>query len=107
MNHAARIDTPAEGRSEVSEGLDLEAFRVREGLTYERLAADIGVAHASQARRYAMGERWPDPDILDRIVAVTEGAVSILAMHRRRAAWLREHRGIRRVPVTCHGGETY
>lgn len=102
MNSTARIALPTEGSSGVPEGLDLEAFRVREGLTYERLAAEIGVGRASQARRYAMGERWPDPDILDRIVAVTEGAVSILAMHRRRAAWLREHRGIRRVPVDMY-----
>lgn len=85
--------------------LDLEAYRQREGLTYEALATEIGVGHASQARRYALGERWPEPDTLDRVVALSCGAVSILAMHHRRAAWLREHRGVRRVPVETYHDE--
>lgn len=102
MNNAVGADMAAEGSSGRPDGLDLEAFRVREGLTYEKLAADIGVATASQARRYAMGERWAGPDVIDRIVAVTDGVVSVLAMHRRRAAWLRQHRKIRRVPVSSY-----
>jgi len=101
MNYAAREPKLTADRVFES-NLDLEAFRVREGLTYERLATEIGVSHAAQARRYALGERWPEPDVVERVVAISDGAVSILAMHRRRAAWLKEHRGSRRVPVKTY-----
>jgi transcriptional regulator with XRE-family HTH domain len=85
-------------------GLDLETWRTREGLSYQALADLIGETRATQARRYAIGERWPDPDTLDRIVAVTEDAVSVLAMHRRRATWMNENGRPRRVTVHTYGG---
>lgn len=78
--------------------LDLETWRVREGLTYEALADAIGVLGAATARRYALGERWPDAEVIERISRATEGAVGVLAMHRRRLAWCRAN-GLPRVPA--------
>lgn len=94
MNSAKQVrliaDTSRGGGDEISTTqMDLEAWRVREGLTYDALAPLIGVTVASQARRYALGARWPDPDVMERIEAVTAGAVSVLAMHRKRTEWLR------------------
>jgi hypothetical protein len=106
MTHAATSAALLAVRDDRQSGLDLEAFRVREGLTYDQLAAGIGVPHASQARRYAMGERWPDPDVMDRVVAYSDGAVSVLAMHIRRTKWVRENKPVKRVPVSLIGPGT-
>lgn len=83
-------------------GLDLETWRIREGLSYGALAGLLDKKQATEARRFALGERWPDPDVIDRIVAVTGGAVSVHALHRRRAAWLRKARNGRPKRVTVH-----
>jgi hypothetical protein len=80
--------------------LDLEAWRVREGFTYETLADAIGVSGAVTARGYALGERWPDVGVVERIGRATEGAVGMFAMYRRRLAWCRAH-GLPRVPVVA------
>lgn len=100
--HAAVADVAPD---DDDRGIDLEAFRLREGMTFDGLAVAIGVSNASQARRYAIGERWPDPDVIERIEAVTDGAVTLFALHRRRAQWLREHGAPRRVPVTEYVAE--
>lgn len=74
-----------------TEDEDLEAFRRRQGLSYQALADLIGVSQAKQARDYALGHRWPrDASVLDNIALKT--GVSIAAMHKRR----NEHqRGVR------------
>lgn len=73
-------------RHDVSCGLDLEAYRREQNLTYRDIAERIGVSTPTRARMYALGEVWPrDPEVLDRIVEMSGGAVTIEAMHRRRA----------------------
>lgn len=81
----------------LKQDLDLDAWRRREGLTWERLAEAIEVQGAAMARRYALGERWPDPETLDRIEAVSHGDVTVLAMHLRRKAWMKQRGGPRRI----------
>ncbi|MEL6374610.1 MAG: helix-turn-helix transcriptional regulator [Pseudomonadota bacterium] len=98
MSFAPDID---DGAAVALGTLDLDAWRVREGLTYEALADEIGVSGASQARRYAIGERWPDPDIINRIIKMSGGAISLLALHHRRTQFLRQKRR-RVVPVTTY-----
>lgn len=83
---------------------DLEMWREREGLAYEALGQIIGVSSAAQVRRYCIGERWPDPDVIERVTAATGGEVTVYALHRRRAAWMQANGGPRRVPVRQHGG---
>jgi transcriptional regulator with XRE-family HTH domain len=78
--------------------VDLETWRVREGLTYEALADVVGLPSTVTARRYALGERWPDAEVVERITRATDGAVGVLAMHRRRLAWCRAN-GLPRVPA--------
>ena len=69
-----------------------------------QLATQFGI-NVTQAWRYAQGAAWPDADVVDHIVAIANGDISVLAMHQRRSRWLREKRGGRRVPVTVyHGG---
>lgn len=88
---------PAVSPDALPPGLDLETWRQREGLTFQQLASEIGTPSASQARRYALGERWPDPDVIETIKRVTLGEVTIFAMHRRRTQWFKHHGGIRRL----------
>lgn len=78
--------------------LDLEEFRVWRGLTYDALAKLIPFSTARQARRYCLGERWPDPETIERILAITDRAVSLERMHQSRLAWLRARGGGR-----CNG----
>ena len=82
-------------------GADLEEHRIKAGLTYESLAASLGLKSPSQARRYALGERWPPVEVLDRALALSGGAVSVSAMHRRRAQFMRQ-RYVQPVPVHEH-----
>ena len=93
MTQAVAID------GETAEALvDLETWRVREGLTYEALAELVCLPSTVTARRYALGERWPDAEVIERITRATDGAVGVLAMHRRRLAWCRAN-GLPRVPA--------
>ncbi len=77
------------------QGLDLEAWRKREGLTYLALSLRIGAVSPRQARSWALGLERPSATALDRITHATNGHVTIYAMHQRRLAW--EQRNI--IPV--------
>lgn len=68
--------------------LDLEQYRLENGLSYAKLAEKIGLRQSRHAMRWALGESWPDADKLQRIVEITDGAVTIDAMHRRRLGHL-------------------
>ena len=74
--------------------VDLEQYRVEHRLTYQDIADRLGIGGIGRARRYALGERWPrDPAVLDRIVEMTGGRVTIDAMHRRRREYVeQQHR---------------
>lgn len=100
---ATATQQPVPASETMRHPLDLEAWRKREGLTYDALGVMIGVHPATQVTRYAVGARWPDPDLIDRIAAATGGEVTLFALHRRRAAWLRENGGPRRVPSRTIG----
>lgn len=83
------IDIADRATARPASGLDLEEFRRARGLTYNDIASRVGLSTATHARRYARGERWPsDPAVLDRIVAMSGGAVTIEAMHRRRREFI-------------------
>lgn len=87
MGHQTRADCEI--------GMDLEEYRRIEGLTYEELAERLGVPQSRQALAYARGEMWPGTERLQTILERTGGRVTILAMHQRRLAWLREHGRLR------------
>lgn len=73
-------------------GIDLESYRQETGETYQALGARIGVPDPGQVRRYALGMRWPGPEVAEQIVLASRGRVTIAAMHARHLSWVREHR---------------
>ena len=54
--------------------MTLSSYLRERGLTYTAFALQIGVS-VRAACRYAHGKRYPRPEIMRRIVAVTDGAV--------------------------------
>lgn len=91
--------------------LDLDTWRNREGLTWQQVsdlmagddpAAPLCEISAKTLRRFGRGERWPDPEVIDRIEQITGGEVTVLSLHRRRAEWLKASGRPRRVPVCLH-----
>ena len=69
--------------------VDLESFRQSRGMTYAELASLLGISQARQASAYARGEKWPRPELLQRIIDRTGGEVSVDAMHQTRLAAVR------------------
>ncbi len=65
--------------------MDLEEYRIREKLTYEELAEVLQLNSRRMARFYALGLIWPKPPVVDLILSVTKGDVTLDAMHRRYA----------------------
>lgn len=69
--------------------MDLERWRIGRELTYEQLAALIGVSQARMARRYALGEQSPRPETVEQIRLATGGEVTPNDLHDSRIAWLK------------------
>lgn len=70
-------------------------WRVSRGLNQTetgRLLGIEGVNPGGTLRRLEDGSRPADADMVERIVALTEGAVTAGDMHAVRLAWLKEHR---------------
>lgn len=63
--------------------MDLEQYRIHEGLTYETLAEFLQLNSRRMARLYALGIIWPKPPILDLILSMSKGQVTLAAMHQR------------------------
>ena len=82
-------------------GLDLESYRQEIGETYQALGDRIGVSDPGQVRRYALGMRWPGPEIAEAIVLASRGRVTIAAMHARHLSWVRERRRRCRVELAA------
>jgi hypothetical protein len=69
--------------------MDLEQYRIANDWTYEHLARQLNLTHRAVARDYALGKRWPHPDRVDEFLKVTDGKVTLEAMHRRHANYVR------------------
>lgn len=52
----------------------------------------LGVGHARNFQKYETGENRPDAPMVDRIVQMTLGAVTLDDIHLQRLEWLREHK---------------
>lgn len=66
----------------------LEQWRRTHGLSFEELGERIGWSGVT-ARRIALGMRQADALTIERIVAVTDGAVTVLDLHHARLAYER------------------
>ncbi len=71
----------------MAQNMDLETWRKREGLSYQRLADLLGEGDQNTARRHALGIFWPAPERIEKIRKVSGGEVTLEAMHRRHLAW--------------------
>ena len=68
----------------------LDAFLAHTPMTEAEIASAVGCSRTA-VRRYIAGERVPEPDIMERIAAITDGAVPpeswtplLVAKHRAR-----------------------
>jgi transcriptional regulator with XRE-family HTH domain len=67
--------------------MTLDQWMKEQGITAEKLSAEIGTS-SEAVRRYRSGSRMPGPEIAERIVAATNGAVAIQDLHDARLAFL-------------------
>ncbi|PWE58360.1 hypothetical protein DEM27_00045 [Metarhizobium album] len=61
-------------------------------MTLASCALRLGVGHARNFQKYETGENRPDAPMIDRIIEMTGGAVTLQDMHEVRLEWLREHK---------------
>ncbi len=87
MNEHADTCATADSMEAPAPPVDLETLRQYRALSYTQLARELGVNHATQARKYALGQAWPTPIILRRILTWGGGRLCIMRMLDR---YLRE-----------------
>jgi hypothetical protein len=68
--------------------LDLEEYRLAEGLTYEQFRQFLDLSDKSACRDYCLGILWPGTFRLRDILRRMGGKVTLDAMFRRREAYL-------------------
>lgn len=68
--------------------MELKSYMSSNGIDDASMAHTLGCS-AGSVRKWRYGERMPEPEIAQRIVEVTEGAVSIQDLHDTRLAFLR------------------
>lgn len=73
-------------------GMRLGEWRLTQKLTLAHCAAQLGVGHARNFQKYETGENRPDAPMVERIIAMTGGAVSLLDLHEQRLEWLRANK---------------
>ena len=71
------------------QGMTLDDFRRQQKLTYRQLAELLGASHATVARRWCLDidnkdRMIPAPNFMERIVNVTDGAVTPNDFYLRR-----------------------
>lgn len=75
--------------------MQLRDWRTHRKLTLAETARALGIEGKNPGAtlaRIEMGSRQPEADLVERIVSLTEGAVSAFDMHAVRLAWLKQHR---------------
>jgi hypothetical protein len=72
-------------------GMDIQSYIDSKNLTFEKMAAEIGNVTGAGVRYWALGARMPSPEFVERIVEITEGAVSVQDMHETRLAFVRSN----------------
>lgn len=87
--------------------MDLRTWRSRENLTLRQLAEKLGIVGrnpAAQMQRYESGQSRLEADLVERICALTGGAVTALDHQRSRLAWLRANGRCDEVPDGAAAG---
>lgn len=71
--------------------MTLDQWMKEQGTTPERLGAEIGIT-GEAVRRYRSGSRMPEPEIVEKLVVATNGAVTVQDLHDTRLTFLRSVR---------------
>lgn len=71
--------------------MTLVEYMRRQGIDDAAMAKLIGNCSVSRLRKWKSGERAARAEIIERIEAVTDGAVTAQDMHETRLAWRRRH----------------
>lgn len=86
------MDDPVGG----SFGVDLEAYKDEERLSWAQLAIRVGARDKRQVIAWAKGsERPQSAEAVERIGSGTNGRVTVWAMHRKRLVWERAQAEVR------------
>lgn len=73
--------------------MQISDWRHSRNLSLDELAKAVGFAGGARSfHRVESGQSKADSDLVERIVALTGGAVTAEDMHRTRLAWLRANR---------------
>ena len=86
------MDVTVIATSRASADMDLESYKQAEGMTWHQVAMLIGATSPRQARAWALGSERPSSCRADHIETVTQGRVTVHAMHLRRLAWERANK---------------
>lgn len=71
--------------------MKLKEWRLTRNMTLAEAAATLGMPGKNPSRtyqRYESGEKRPDAPLVEAIIAMTGGAVTVEDMHRARLDWL-------------------
>lgn len=97
--------------TELMQIVDLDTWRKRERLSWDQVAAlmvgedpahPVCSVSACSMRRFGLGERWPDPDVIARLEQITGGEVTVIGLHQKRTEWLKANGRPRRISVSVH-----
>lgn len=72
--------------------MHLKKWRLTQTLSMAEAAQRMGLESARTYHRYESGENRPDAPLVERILSVTEGAVTVQDLHQQRLDWLRENK---------------
>lgn len=68
--------------------MTLDDWLTAKNINAERFGTILGCS-GQAVRHWRLGARMPDADMLEKIVAATDGAVTVQDMHETRLTWLR------------------
>ncbi len=69
--------------------MNLKSYMDDRAINGEKMAEVIGGVTGAAVRLWMTGARMPSPEIAERIVGITDGAVTVQDMHETRLAFLR------------------
>jgi transcriptional regulator with XRE-family HTH domain len=72
--------------------MNLKTWRQTQAKTMRECAEMLETSDARAYQRYESGEHWPSAPMIEQIVAMTGGEVTIADLHAQRLIWLRENR---------------
>ena len=82
------LDKLAVKRNQYVMGIDLDTWRRKQKMSWDKLAKIVGLP-ITTVRRFALGMATIATERVDTILTVTHGEVDLYAMHRKRMDYIR------------------